>query len=110
MRFFLYMKQEGGCDYTIACGHRLDELKGATTIEQARVKAEEIFEDCGVGGSVELAIAQILHVADVESIDLDARDARMAEQDRQRKARDTEAQERAELERLSNKYKANVGG
>lgn len=34
-KFFLFAEQGGGCDYTIGCGFRLRELKGATTMEEA---------------------------------------------------------------------------
>jgi len=62
MTFYLWMNQGGeGCDYTIGCGQKVEELK-AQSIAEARKEAAQIFEDHGsthAGSDTELVAARI---------------------------------------------------
>ncbi len=46
--FFLWLNQGNGYDYTIGCGQKLHELKGAQTIEQARLMVPDALDYYGI--------------------------------------------------------------
>jgi hypothetical protein len=98
--FYLYLKQSGGCDYTIACGEKLisamigtmdDEKtpKVATTIEEARTAAEEAY--CCSDSIKEISI---LEVYNKEEVDMDKMIANI---ERKRRKKELEEEKVEEL-------------
>ena len=125
MKFYLYEQQfesYGGCDYTIACGERVQLLKRTDgTDARDLIEAREIAissEYLGEGGEDEdfgpissdpgdqaLHSARILVVTKEHEIDLGAYIERARKRVANAQRSDTETAERAELERLQAKYK-----
>jgi hypothetical protein len=96
--FFLWMKQDGkGCDYTIGCSELLVELRGATTLEEAKAKVADQLEYFGVDDKdTKLLDAKILTDA-VNVMDIvGARISRL----RADREESIVAQKRRDLERL----------
>ncbi len=113
MRFYLYEEQDGGCDYTIGCGKRL-RLLMAASMEQAIIIAtatnpppgEDLECDAMLVTSGERTLhrARILAVAGEYEIDLQVLACHRAGIRRQQETAQKEAAEKAELERLKQKY------
>jgi hypothetical protein len=105
-RFYAYLEQESGCDYTIACGKELIAIDGANSPDEALAwildkygyyfdsKSENPFSS-----------VKILDVAFVESVDLKAIADRRSAARAVEEAAKKEAAERAEFERLKEKFK-----
>lgn len=63
MVYKMWMKQTGeGCDYTIACGQKLFDLK-ATDIESAKEEARELIDEV-TNDEVQVDTAYILNVVE----------------------------------------------
>lgn len=110
MKYYAWLSNgSGGCDYTVGCGERLEELK-AGTMEEARVALEVIIKDHG-GDHVfdpdderSLAMIRILEVSTVAEIDMQQRWEAIRETKEAEKRAEREKHERAELERLKAKF------
>lgn len=106
--FYLYMKQKGeGCDYTIGCAQKLVRLD-AETLQDAIEEVKDVWfnpDDRRYGrGDYELSEALVLTLAkDALPILHDMLVEEEAQEELEKKQR-AEAQERAEYERLKNKF------
>lgn len=49
-KYYLWVQEEGGCDYTVGCGEKLMPLN-ATTVVAAKEEALSMMEDLGLYGS-----------------------------------------------------------
>lgn len=98
--FYAHLKQDGGCDYTIACGEKLVELD-AVTWEQAEA---ELRAWLGEHQSHYLDSAELLHVSSARDFDMPAYYRELAVQEAAEKRQQEEAGERAEFERLQKKF------
>ncbi len=105
MTFMLVMEQEGGCDYAIDCGTKIEHLP-ATTIEDAEADALRIIDE--VGGFDEhegqVDAATIYQVRRVRELDIPAITRQRNEAERAEDAEQAEADDLAELARLTKKY------
>ena len=100
--FYLYAKQDGGCDYTIACGETL-ELMEAETFDEAVVEAEQWVRENEHEGYREFSRVDILHAA-VTPVDLAGIRCKVIREEEGARRAEIEQRERAELERLRAKY------
>ena len=66
LRYFLFLNQGGGCDYTIACGEKLVSLE-AETMEQAKEEVKEKLEYYGFD-RLESAELIVGHIADMSHV------------------------------------------
>lgn len=105
-KFYLFRNQAGGgCDYTIGCGKELTALR-AQTLEEAIAEASGYDNGYNIAdvGEYTLDDAMIfaapVHVFDLNTMRIERRAAAEATS----RAKEEE-RERAELERLSKKYK-----
>jgi len=99
-KFLAYYSGPGGCDYTIGCNNSLQGLS-ATNKHDAEEEIKEYYshiEQYGID-SVEL-----IEVKNVEKIDLTAIDKKLADDKRQAEIKRVEAEERAQYEKLKNKF------
>lgn len=104
-RFYAYLDQDSGCDYTIACGKKLVPIHAATTRDEA---IAWVFNEYGAQidsrDEMELSKIHLLDVAAIEALDLGA----FAQAKRKAIAiaaqADKEAADRAEFERLKAKF------
>lgn len=98
MKFYLWMNSGEGCDYTIGCGQVLEELKGATTIEEARAMVPEMLSYYGINDDDRRRLSAALILVERETAMGLVGDRlvklRAEAQERER------ARKRAELERL----------
>ena len=106
MKYYLWVKQVGGCDYTIRCGEGLILLEGVTR-DNVTAKAIERLQGLGwgVAGDIELEWARILQVDDVHLFEIDlpmALNRLKIEQALEDKFKQLRADE-AEFERLKQK-------
>lgn len=98
--FLLELHQDGGCDYTIACG-TLTTTIVAKNLDKAREKASDFL-----GAYLEDGIesATLYEVTQTTRLDLKAIRGERARQRDLEELREKERAERAELERLKAKY------
>lgn len=71
MKYYLWVKQAHGCDYTIACGETLIEIdaeNSASAIKRTLPKLREL--GWGPDGEIELEYARLLSIANVREIEL----------------------------------------
>jgi len=101
MAFYAYVKQRGGCDYTIACGQKLTRLE-ALTLEAARKEAQEMYENYGPEDG--LKNIEIIEGRVVETIDLKAVQLERERAEKEREETREKERERAEYERLKAKF------
>ena len=117
-KYIAYIKQDGeGCDYTIACGYKLIELRGGT-IEEAREDLmkrmsphgwdDEDDEDYDTSYSGEQALesATIYEVTSEEEFDTDEFYKSFKEREKLSKQDAADRKEREEYQRLHNKFGA----
>ena len=97
------MNESGGCDYTIACGQKLVNLR-ATNIDEANKEAYQILEDHGFD---RIQTCEILEVSSVTVIDIDELIRKIEEDESKRLADINEEKEKQEYERLKNKFENN---
>ncbi len=95
MKFWLWMKQGNGCDYTVGCGERLVELTG-DTISEARMSVPGALERYGISNENTLDEALILSFVEDAMPMVRSRVDRLEEGRRVREVAD----KRAQLERL----------
>jgi hypothetical protein len=100
-KFLLHLFQEGGCDYTIGCGHSLERFE-AFSGDEIGDNIRRIVTDYGRD---EISSVTLYEINDNNSqIDIDKlfTDADNAKAERERKQKELE--ERKLLEELRNKY------
>jgi len=98
------MKQEHGCDYTIACGQKLVVLK-ATDQESAKKESIKVIDyHDGFSDSETISSAKIYEV--IDEIDINIKDIieQRNVEAREIEAKRKEAKEMREYERLKNKF------
>lgn len=69
--FYLYVEQDGGCDYTIGCGRVLHKLSGnGDTIQQAQQAAKTVIASYNHDQVCRAALLQVtgFEILDVESV------------------------------------------
>lgn len=94
-----YLKQKGeGCDYTIGCGKIMIILK-ASNMQEAKEQLKYIIEESYIG-EYELASCIVFEITNLEQIDLKS----IYDNLKQKDLKAIEDLERAEYERLKNKY------
>ena len=108
-KFLCYRKQSGGgCDYTIGCGERLDELK-AQSFEEATKEVENLV-NCGDPDFDPDRSSRIMDevlIIDVSAVTVFNHNAfynRCRDRIRDEKRKAVEEQERKQLETLQKKY------
>jgi hypothetical protein len=101
MSFYAYLKQPGGCDYTIGCGNLLIGLN-SENLKDAAIQLKQEIENNYTGDrrleSVELIEGKSIHI-DVQSIYDE-----IEEESTKNKQQEIEKQEKAEFERLKRKF------
>lgn len=107
MKYKAYLKQKGeGCDYTIGCARTVIDLK-ANSMEEATTKLEEILTESYIDYYHKTSMiesAEIFEVNSVINFDIEAFDTKQKEIARQAAIAKKEAKERAEFERLRQKF------
>lgn len=96
--FFAYVKMEGGCDYTIACGEELIPLK-SNSFEDAEIEIENMIPD-RFTDDYELSSIKILE-GTLNELDCDGIYNKIKERE-EREA--VEEQERENYEKLKKKF------
>jgi len=99
--FYAYYTGPGGCDYTIACNRTLGKLK-ATTKSEAEKEIEENFrENLDEYGINKI---QLLEVHEVTNINVAVIKKSIADEFRLKEIKRVEAEERAQYDKLKNKF------
>lgn len=102
--FFAYFEQDGGCDYTIACGkymHKLDSNNMVDAVVETENLVRENFRE---GGEMEISKATIMQVSSINPIDIPNLYRIIKAEKVQLQAEENKRKELAELERLKQKY------
>ena len=115
MRYFLYEEQSSGCDYTIGCGMRLEEIEGVKSMEEAirMVTAlnpppgEDLECDARIitEGECALDYAEILAVSEVREINLESLRAERRALRKQVEESSQDELDRKEYKRLRKKFR-----
>jgi len=107
MKYLVCKKQQGvGCDYTIGCGMRFDFIE-ADSLQSALEKIlwpDGLDERSALEGDEALTELLLVPSCHVYTVNLVEELHSICEIKRKRAAQKLEAQERAELKRLKNKY------
>lgn len=98
-----YLKQEGGCDYTIGCGFRVIDIAANSMDEAKKVLTQTIAEDYSDEES-KLDIAELYEVEQVFMIDAKAIYKQMEDREEAKRQQDEEERERKEFDRLKAKF------
>lgn len=102
--FYAYYEGKGyGCDYTIGCNIRVDAIQ-AESVEDAIAEVKEKIEESPDYAEERIESVTIIEVAsatklDIEDFTRDIREQQVAEEQAKK-----EAEERAEYERLKQKF------
>ena len=105
MHYRVIIKQKGeGCDYTVGCGLATEDMDLSSDLKEASIEANKRVEEDYDGGeccieSVHLVPLDAIHDTNYESF----RDAMQAREAAEQAAEDEE-KERAEFERLKEKF------
>jgi len=100
MKYIAHLFQEGGCDYTIGCGHAIREFE-ADNIEAAREEVKEIADEYSRDYINEITLYEIASEESIDIDDLFAEDDAAAAVEAQAKK---EKEEKELLQALKNKY------
>ena len=100
-KFYLYLEQSGGCDYTIGCGKLLTLLQAQTWDEAVAECGEKIGDNRGDSAVAE---ATLIEVKEERVFDVDAWTAQRAELRRAEAEARQQAAKRAEYERLKREF------
>jgi hypothetical protein len=105
MKYLLLLKQTGnGCDYMIGCGMLFEEIELSSDIKEASKEASEyIREEHADTSFKEVLLVPTEHVVDV-LYELNKQDQMAQALEQQKACTKAEQQERAELQRLKEKY------
>lgn len=95
-----YLFQEGGCDYTIGCGHQIVDIE-AISMTEAKEKILEIIDYYSINN---LDSVEIYEISEVFEVDLDAIKYKIKKEEENAKFMQKELEELKEFERLKNKY------
>jgi len=102
--YYAYFEQENGCDYTIACGKRLDKLK-ATNLSEAQEEVQKLLlENYYPGSEMEVIRVTIIESITVLKLNVDEIYENMKTAKQKQKEEEIRAKELADLERLKKKY------
>lgn len=108
MPIFAHVKQRAeGCDYTLGCGQKFYEVKGATTLASAAVTALQEWADrISESGEDErdLESLTLYDVAEVMPVDLEQVRAKLMAESAARREKIREDSERTTYEHLKGKY------
>lgn len=98
------LTQEGGCDYTIGCGVKVKTLR-ATSLEAAMAEVASIIEnDYGTSPECRIDGVTLYETTAKSAVNIQAVYARIAANQKAEDDAEKEEEERAEFERLSEKY------
>lgn len=101
MSYYAYLKQDGGCDYTIGCGNLLIKLK-ATNPDMAIIELKDLIKTnyCG-----ELSLSSVILYESTEiAFDVNEVYKEQKEEQEETKRKEIERTEKSEFERLKKKY------
>jgi len=99
--FVLHLFQDGGCDYTIGCGHVIKEFS-AFSENEMKEKVKGIITDYGRESIHEVKIYEITN--NKGNLDIDALFAEDDEKKRNEAIKQEEDKERELLKKLKEKY------
>jgi hypothetical protein len=107
-RFIAIHRQNGGCDYTIACGIAVEVFE-ADTAEAARQRVIDHYADCenmGDESAARVKSVELRRLADDEDLRIGSHEWMTVRNERQQAAdrARVEETERAEYARLQGKY------
>lgn len=111
--FFVHFEQSGGCDYTVACGQRLEKLPDHIQTMDDAVKhvltyneedSHQVSQVGYYGGTDDFKSVKILEVTDSKELDLLDFEHKLNEKVAAAQRAKDEEKERAELARLKEKY------
>jgi len=105
MKYYkLYLIQAGeGCDYTIACGHKMYDLD-ATTLEDAKKEAEKLITEDFSHDDRKLEEAVILEVTNIVEVNLKELYADLYKANKKKEDALLESIERKKYEELKKKF------
>ncbi len=103
MKYKAYLKQDGGCDYTIGCGREVIDID-ADSIKDAKEKlATIVFEDYN-HSETKLDEIELFEVNETWIIDVNEIYTKIKQQKELNRIRTQEEFDRAELMRLKRKF------
>jgi hypothetical protein len=102
MMYLAVLKQDGGCDYTIACGEKT-ELIIANSDEEAIQDLTQRIEENYSGMETSLDSCELYRISEV-AFDLKAINDAISQKNKDAIAKRKEAEEKAEFERLKKKF------
>lgn len=103
-KFFAYLEQESGCDYTMACGRKLVEVEGAKSVTDAGERVLREYDYDIVSGENKITAIAIIEAVAVAELDLELFERERLKQMAADTLASKEASERAEFERLRKKF------
>lgn len=101
-KFIAYVKQGGGCDYTIGCGQAVLELESTTYNEAVEELRREIVDDCYNEDVIE--IATLYEIASEHEMPIAEWYSDARKRDRESAASLILKAERLEYDRLKEKF------
>jgi len=104
-KYFAYVENEGGCDYTIGCNRDLIELQGNSLAEAVEFLRQDICSDKSDGLYFTTSVNELDKITILEviaSVDVDIETIKKEYQQNEQKRKDVEDTEsrRVEYERL----------
>jgi hypothetical protein len=99
-----YLKQENGCDYTIGCGRKVIDIKGVTSMDDAKLKLEKIIEEEYNYMEAKIDSAEIFEIEQVLEINTTEIYGQIEYRKNIEKQTNDEKKEREEFERLKEKF------
>lgn len=105
MKYLILLEGHGGgCDYTIGCNKKWEFIE-AGSIQDARDKVALILEDHGCEeGCSRIAKATIIEPASISDFKISGWEADKAKERRELQERELEKREKADFERLKEKF------
>lgn len=101
--FKAYLKQDGGCDYTIGCGKLVIDIK-AESLEDAKIKLFSIIVEEYNHDEVRLANVELFEVSSITKVDIEGIYKKLLEDEKANIEIMKLEKERAEFERLKKKF------
>jgi len=103
MKYLVLLEGVGeGCDYTIGCNKNWEEMDLSDDIKEAKTQAVKHVAEWY--GSDRVESVQLVPVASIETVDLQGYLDEQERKERQEEAAKKEAAEKAEYERLKEKF------
>lgn len=101
MKYFAFFSGPEGCDYTVGCNTKLQELK-ANSKAEAEVEVKEIYRKMNPDYGIDVVV--LFEVFSETLMDVSAIDAEIEQAKKEKEAADQLARDRAKFEELKRRF------